>query len=61
MYIFVFLWTPVMNQSGSNPPLGMIFSAFMMCIMVGSSIFSSKIEGIIKFTSSFGATNLNEF
>lgn len=39
MYIFVFLWTPVIDQGGRDPPLGIIFSNFMICIMIGSSIF----------------------
>ena len=38
MYIFVFLWTPVLD-TGSTP-LGMVFACFMVCIMVGSSLFS---------------------
>merc|ERR1719342_955339 len=38
MYIFVFLWTPVLD-TGSTP-LGMVFSCFMVCIMVGSAMFS---------------------
>merc|ERR1719483_355963 len=38
MYIFVFLWTPVLDRG--NTPLGMVFSCFMVCIMVGSSLFS---------------------
>ncbi|XP_078621452.1 molybdate-anion transporter-like [Branchiostoma floridae x Branchiostoma japonicum] len=37
MYIFVFIWTPVLDPSG--PPLGVIFSSFMICIMIGSSLF----------------------
>ena len=49
MYIFVFLWTPVLtsgSKSGEqDPPLGMAFSAFMVCIMIGSSIFSAQIAG----------------
>jgi len=39
MYIFVFLWTPVLD-TGSPVPLGMVFSCFMVCIMVGSALFS---------------------
>ena len=39
MYIFVFLWTPVLLVP-DPPPLGMIFSCFMVCIMIGSSLFS---------------------
>ena len=45
MYIFVFLWTPVMlipnDAKTSAVPLGMIFSCFMVCIMIGSSLFST--------------------
>ncbi len=37
MYIFVFLWTPVLEPA--NPPLGIVFSSFMACIMLGSKIF----------------------
>nr|XP_006822017.1 PREDICTED: molybdate-anion transporter-like [Saccoglossus kowalevskii] len=37
MYIFVFLWTPILDSEG--PPLGVIFSSFMICIMLGSSVF----------------------
>jgi len=38
MYIFVFLWTPVLDTG--TTPLGMVFSCFMVCIMVGSAVFS---------------------
>ena len=48
MYIFVFLWTPVLlvPASGNDgaPPLGMIFSCFMVCIMIGSSLFSHLLN-----------------
>lgn len=42
MYIFVFLWTPVLDpgDGAGNIPLGMVFSCFMVCIMVGSALFS---------------------
>jgi hypothetical protein len=43
MYIFVFLWTPVMLVPDSDVPLGMIFSCFMVCIMIGSSFFSKLL------------------
>ena len=45
MYIFVFLWTPVLTQQDTHTPLGMVFAAFMICIMIGSSIFSLLIKG----------------
>lgn len=41
MYTFVFLWTPVLEPL--RPPLGIIFSCFMLCIMIGSSIYSFLI------------------
>ena len=43
MYIFVFLWTPVMLVPTNQGPLGMIFSCFMVCIMIGSSLFSTLL------------------
>lgn len=47
MYIFVFQWTPVLG--GSNPPLGMVFASFMVCIMIGSSLYIIMLAR--KFTS----------
>ncbi|XP_063845264.1 molybdate-anion transporter-like isoform X1 [Scylla paramamosain] len=47
MYIFVFQWTPVLG--GANPPLGMVFASFMVCIMIGSSLYSIMLAK--KFTS----------
>ena len=45
MYIFVFLWTPVMLvPDPKDVPLGMIFSCFMVCIMIGSSLFSTLLN-----------------
>lgn len=40
MYIFVFLWTPILDssQSANAWPLGLVFSCFMVCIMIGSSL-----------------------
>ncbi|XP_042867551.1 molybdate-anion transporter-like isoform X1 [Penaeus japonicus] len=38
MYIFVFQWTPVLGPG--HPPLGMVFASFMVCIMIGSSLYS---------------------
>jgi len=37
MYIFVFLWTPVLMPA--EPPFGIVFSSFMCCIWIGSCIF----------------------
>ena len=41
MYIFVFLWTPVLDPA--KPPLGMVFACFMVAIMIGSSIYAILI------------------
>jgi hypothetical protein len=48
MYLFVFLWVPVIEQKagnvshhyGSSLPLGIIFSAFMCSMMLGSLLYS---------------------
>ena len=40
MYIFVFLWTPVLHSSSSPLPLGLVFSTFMVCLMLGSQVTS---------------------
>ncbi|XP_013779247.1 molybdate-anion transporter-like isoform X1 [Limulus polyphemus] len=60
MYIFVFLWTPILDPG--KPPLGMVFSVFMICIMIGSSVYqllsakhvsSQKILTLAVFLSFF--------
>lgn len=40
MFAFVFNWTPALDSKEVPPPYGLIFSAFMMACMCGSSIFS---------------------
>lgn len=45
MYIFVFMWTPLLKAFIEKPdedelPFGVIFSTFMVCCMTGSSLFS---------------------
>ncbi|UYV66610.1 MFSD5 [Cordylochernes scorpioides] len=37
MYVFVFLWTPILEPS--NLPLGLVFSVFMLCNMMGSMLY----------------------
>ena len=45
MYIFVFLWTPVLDtDDGVKMPLGWIFSTFMLAIMLGSQISSTLVN-----------------
>ena len=45
MYIFVFMWTPLLKSFLADPkkdilPFGLIFSTFMVFCMTGSSLFS---------------------
>ena len=48
MYIFVFMWTPLLTAFKADPnaelPFGLIFSTFMVCCMAGSSLFSILVE-----------------
>ena len=37
MYMFVFMWTPILDPG--YPPLGIVFACFMICYMAGSSSF----------------------
>lgn len=46
MYIFVFLWTPVLENS--KPPLGLTFSSFMVAIMIGSSLYTHLLRNGFK-------------
>lgn len=48
MYIFILLWTPTLRALDvhpdipeySGPPLGLAFASFMVCCMLGASIFA---------------------
>jgi hypothetical protein len=48
MFIFVFMWTPLLKAFIKDPseelPFGIIFSTFMVCCMTGSSIFSIVVD-----------------
>mmetsp|Transcript_5911 Transcript_5911/g.10486 ORF Transcript_5911/g.10486 Transcript_5911/m.10486 type:complete len:438 (-) Transcript_5911:679-1992(-) len=45
MYTFVFMWTPALQgASATEIPHGMIFSSFMVSIMIGSSLFTLLIS-----------------
>lgn len=55
MYVFVFMWTPALTEphDDAKPELndedsgflyGLIFACFMVCIMIGSSIFSILVH-----------------
>jgi hypothetical protein len=52
MYIFVFLWSPVLEKtSPTAPPFGLIFSTFMVCIMLGSFGFQYLRTASFGFSS----------
>jgi MFS family permease len=49
MYTFVFMWTPALTASmtdeeKSTLPFGLIFACYMVCIMIGSSLFNLMIS-----------------
>ena len=48
MYIFVFLWSPVLERTSAaghgSLPYGLIFSTFMVSIMIGSLLFQKFID-----------------
>lgn len=43
LYIFIFLWTPVLDPHG--PPLGIVFSCLMAAGMAGSALFRLATAG----------------
>ncbi|CAA7261188.1 unnamed protein product [Cyclocybe aegerita] len=48
MYLFVFLWVPLLQESSEIPgnlPLGLIFSSFMVSMMLGSLFYTFIISG----------------
>lgn len=49
MYSFVFMWSPILISAAKeyglgDLPFGMIFACFMVCIMIGSSLFSIGMQ-----------------
>jgi len=43
MYTFVFMWTPALSAGQPDSlelPYGLIFASFMVCMMIGSSMFT---------------------
>ena len=37
VYIVIFLWTPILEPG--KPSLGIVFSCFMVCILIGQAVF----------------------
>lgn len=47
MYLFVFNWVPALQEAaspGTVLPLGYIFSAFMVSMMIGSLLYTSLVS-----------------
>ena len=45
MYLFVFMWTPMLSQSlpeGATLPHGLVFAIFMVAVMIGSHIVTGN-------------------
>lgn len=42
MYLFIFIWTPALESI--KPPLGLVFSSFMLALMIGSKIYSLLLK-----------------
>lgn len=56
MYTFIFSWTPIISDL--DPPLGIVFSSFMLSFMIGSKIYALMVfkhyqpQNILTMTSS---------
>jgi len=48
MYIFVFMWTPVLVNSIKDMSHGLVFACFMLAVMIGSSLFSLLTNNYLK-------------
>jgi len=47
MYVFVLQWPPALKAAlGPNVPFGKVFSCFMVCCMIGSSLFGAAIKRV---------------
>ena len=46
MYLFVFVWVPTLQEAASTAtlPLGIIFSAFMLSMMIGSLLYTAIVS-----------------
>jgi hypothetical protein len=71
MYLFVFIWVPTLQESSLSPsslPLGYIFSAFMVSMMLGSLLYTyvtvhwyppTTSSGLQKHTRSASVSSLS--
>ncbi|XP_014677810.1 PREDICTED: molybdate-anion transporter-like [Priapulus caudatus] len=59
MSMFVFLWTPILDPA--RPPLGVVFAAFMLCVMVGGATYELLRARVAAPTLLAGAISLAIF
>jgi hypothetical protein len=63
MFTFVFMWTPALSVGGKDLPHGWIFASFMLCVMIGSSLFKflvyyTQLENSMRYLFLFAAASL---
>jgi MFS family permease len=65
MYVFVFMWTPALESTSSAPILhGWVFASFMICVLIGSSLFEFvtkrgiRVEEMSVYTFGVACTSL---
>jgi hypothetical protein len=49
IYTIIFLWTPILEPSA--PSLGIVFSSFMVCILLGQAVFQILSNKGVKVTT----------
>lgn len=57
MYLFIFIWTPALEPL--KPPLGVVFSSFMLALMIGSKLYTILLGN--KFLDSKKLLQLSTF
>jgi len=58
MHVFVFLWTPCLQRSGLWVPHGLVFSLYMLCMMAGGRLCSSRLRPPLGLVYAAGAAAL---
>lgn len=58
MHVFVFLWTPCLQRSGLWVPHGLVFSLYMLCMMLGGRLCSGRFRPPLGLVYGLGALAL---
>lgn len=60
MYLFVFLWVPTLQEHAASTslPFGYIFSSFMVCMMLGSVLYTSLVSSHRTRSECHGSSNV---